>query len=42
VDALNTALSSLKGYGQRITFASGRLEMLQGILSENVVICRKM
>ena len=30
VDAVSTALSSLKAYDQRLTFAAGRLDMLKG------------
>lgn len=30
IEALSAALSSLKAYDQRLTFAAGRLEMLKG------------
>lgn len=33
LDILNTAMSSVKAYSQRISFASGRLEMLQGLFA---------
>ncbi|XP_053390441.1 coiled-coil alpha-helical rod protein 1-like [Mercenaria mercenaria] len=33
LEILNTAMASLKAYGQRISFASGRMEMLQGLFA---------
>ncbi|KAL4233495.1 cell differentiation [Mactra antiquata] len=40
VDILNTALASLKAYGQRISFASGRVEMLGGLFARREALLK--
>ncbi|XP_052239234.1 coiled-coil alpha-helical rod protein 1-like isoform X3 [Dreissena polymorpha] len=40
LEALTAALACLKGYGQRISFASGRVEMLQGLFARREALLK--
>ncbi|XP_052807634.1 coiled-coil alpha-helical rod protein 1-like [Mya arenaria] len=40
MEAMTTCMSTLKSYGQRVSFASGRVEMLQGLFARREAMVR--